>query len=213
MCADIVGPPFGLDSRQLEILAKHGVKRTFRRHTIIINEGDCADAFYVILEGRVRIFVVGRDGKEITFTIQGSGEYFGEMALDGGPRSATIITLEPCRLLVVSREAAESFFSSDPQFAMQLACKLIYRVRMLTHRVKSLALEDVYERFARVVDELAVEQDGVRVIDGKLTQADIASRIGASREMVSRVLTDLKTSGHVSYDRRRIVIHGKLPRK
>ena len=202
---------FGLDASQLAVLSERAETRSFPRMSVIVHEGDPTDAIYIILQGRVRIFLAGHKGKEVTLNVQGPGEYFGELTMDGGPRSASVMTLEPARLMVIPRESLESFFATHPDFAMHLVHKLINRVRVLTERVKSLALQDVYGRFRGMLEELAVEQDGVRVVEGRMTQSDIAARIGASREMVSRILSDLKTGGYVSQDRQRIVIHRKLP--
>src|SRR2546427_10171993 len=105
------------------------------------------------------------------------------MPLDGGPRSASVMTLEPSRFLVVPKSDLEAFIAAHPDFAMGLIRKLIARVRVLTDNVKSLALQDVYGRVTRLLQELAVERDGKMVVVEKLTQLEIASRIGASREM------------------------------
>lgn len=202
---------FGLDAAQLATLSERAVTKSFPRQTVIVSEGDPTDAIYIILEGRVRIYLADHKGKEVTLNVQGAGEYFGELTLDGGPRSASVMTMEPCRFMIVARESLESFFATHPEFAMHLVRKLINRVRVLTERVKSLALQDVYGRFRGMLEELVVERDGERVVEGRMTQSDIASRIGASREMVSRILSDLKTGGYVSQGRHRIVIHRKLP--
>lgn len=204
-------PSFGLDAAQLATLSERAVTKSFPRQTVIVSEGDPTDAIYIILEGRVRIYLADHKGKEVTLNVQGAGEYFGELTLDGGPRSASVMTMEPCRFMIVARESLESFFATHPEFAMHLVRKLINRVRVLTERVKSLALQDVYGRFRGMLEELVVERDGERVVEGRMTQSDIASRIGASREMVSRILSDLKTGGYVSQGRHRIVIHRKLP--
>ena len=202
---------FRLDADQLASLSQFAITKHFPRSNVIVNEGDPTDAVYIILEGRVRIYLADHKGKEVTLNVQGAGEYFGEMTLDGGPRSASVMTLEPCRFMIVPRESLLDFFTNHPEFAMNLVHKLISRVRALTERVKSLALQDVYGRFRGMLEELAIEQDGVRVVEGPMTQSDIASRIGASREMVSRILSDLKTGGYVTQARQRIVLHKKLP--
>lgn len=143
--------------------------------------------------------------------MQGPGEYFGELTLDGGPRSASVMTLEASRFMIIARESLASFFATYPDFAMHLVRKLINRMRVLTERVRSLALQDVYGRFRGMLEELAIEQVGVRVAERRMTQSDIAARIGASRAMASRILSDLKTGGYVTQGRHRIVIHRKLP--
>lgn len=202
---------FALTQSQLAALSVNAVTKSFPRNAIILNEGDPTDAIYVILEGKVRIYVADEKGKEVTLNTQGPGEYLGELTLDGGPRSASVMTLEPCRFMIIPRESLATFFASHPDFAMHLVHKLIHRVRALTDHVKSLALQSVYGRVRQLLMDLAVEQDGARVIEGKLTQLDIASRVGASREMVSRILTDLKSGGYITRGSGRMVLHKKLP--
>jgi CRP/FNR family cyclic AMP-dependent transcriptional regulator len=121
------------------------------------------------------------------------------------------MTLEPCRAYVVARPEIERLFVQNPAFARDLVRKLIARVRSLTTRVRDLALKDVYARLASFVEENAMEQGGQRVIPERLTQNDIAARIGASREMVNRILKDLAAGGYLSIEARQITLHRKLP--
>jgi CRP/FNR family transcriptional regulator, cyclic AMP receptor protein len=204
--------PFpGLQEHMLRELSGRAVTRSFPGNTVIISEGDATDALYVVLSGKVKVFLANENGKEVLLNVEGPGEYFGEMILDGGPRSASVMTLEPSRFLVVPRSDVEAFLTRHPQFAMGLILKLIKRVRVLTDNVKSLALQDVYGRVARMLQELAVEQDGKRVVAEKPTQQEMASRIGASREMVSIILKDLARGGYIEIAGKRIIINKKLP--
>jgi CRP-like cAMP-binding protein len=113
------------------------------------------------------------------------GNYFGELVLDGGPRSASIMALEPCRCFVIPLGDIQGLLDSNPLFAGHLIHMLIGRVRSLVKKVGELALKDVYGRFAKFLDENAIERDGARVVPERLTQQDIAARIGGSREMVA----------------------------
>jgi CRP/FNR family cyclic AMP-dependent transcriptional regulator len=160
----------------------------------------------------VKVYVADEEGHEVTLTIQGAGEYFGEMVLDEGPRSASVLTLEPCRFAVVSREQFTAFLTSHPDFTVRQLRKLIHRTRVLTNNVRSLALLDVYGRVARLLLDLAVEHDGKRVIPDKLTQQDIASRVGASREMVSLILKDLSAGGYISVSGKTITVNKEPPK-
>jgi len=101
--------------------------------------------------------------------------------------------------------------AGSPEFSLHLICKLIRRVRALTNNVKSLALMDVYGRVARMLLELAKERDGALVIEGRPTQQEMASRVGASREMVNRILKDLSEGGYITVGRDRITIARTLP--
>jgi CRP/FNR family cyclic AMP-dependent transcriptional regulator len=205
------GTRFALTPEELRAISAHAVMRAFPRNAVILNEGDRTDTLYVIVEGGVKIFVADADGNEVVFHTQGPGEYFGEMMLDEGPRSASVMTLEPSRFLVVPKAELKTFLARNPQFAVRLIEKLIHRVRSLTERVKNLSLMDVYGRVARLLLDLAEERNGKLLIAGRLTQQDIASRVGASRAMVSRILKDLATGGYISIERDRIVVNREPP--
>lgn len=192
------------------ITAKGGIK-SFPANAIIINEGDCADSLYIILSGRVKIYASNESGKEVVLNTHGPGEYVGEMALDGGPRSASVMTLQPTTCSIVTGDSLREFIAAHPDFAQHLIHKLIRRARTATESVKSLALMDVYGRVTRLLLELATEEGGKLVINGKLTQQDIADRVGSSREMVSRIFKDLTAGGYVSSETGRVVIHKKPP--
>lgn len=204
---------FELGEEELRALSAEGVVRAYRGNTVIVNEGDETDSLYIILSGRVKVFLSDDAGKEIVLAIQGSGEYFGEMVLDGGPRSASVVTLEPSRFAVVPKSSFREFLRAHPEFAIHLIEKLIRRARALTQNVKSLALMDVYGRVARLLLELAVKEDGRLVINERLTQQDIASRVGASREMISKILKDLSIGGYITVERKRITINRTPPRQ
>ena len=197
---------FVLTADELRAISTHAQTRAFPRNAVVLNEGDRTDSLYIILEGRVKAFVADPDGKEVVLSTQGAGEYFGEMVLDEGPRSASIMTLEPSRFLVVPQSDFKDFLLKNPAVAVRVIEKLIHRVRALTESVKSLALMDVYGRVARLLLELAQERDGKLAISERLTQKDIANRIGASREMVSLILKDLTVGGYIRNEGHTIVI-------
>lgn len=200
-----------LSPEELEEVSRHAVQRRFKARTVLMSEGEMTDALYIIVEGKVRAFVSNADGREVVLSTMGPGEYFGELAFDEGPRSASVITLEPCRLLVVPREDFVGFVQSSPAFATHFILRLIGRIRTLTTSVRSLALMDAYGRVARLLLESSVTQDGVQMVPEKLTQMEIASRVGCSREMVSRIFKDLVQGGYISVEPDRIVIHRKPP--
>lgn len=202
---------FTLTDAELKVMAAHGVARSYPKNTIIVAEGDRTDSLYLILEGRVKAFVSDERGHEVVLSTQGPGEYFGEMVLDEGPRSASVITLDAARFLVVSKDEFRAFLANNPAFAVNLLEKLIHRVRTLTASVKSLALMDVYGRVARLLLEMAEDEGGKMVIRERLTQQEIANRVGASREMVSRILKDLTAGGYLAVERNRMVLHRKPP--
>jgi CRP/FNR family cyclic AMP-dependent transcriptional regulator len=200
-----------LSDAELAALSRRATMRSFAKNTVVVSEGDRTDSLYIIVSGRVRVYVSDDQGKEIILNHAGKGEYFGEMVLDEGPRSASVITLEPTRFLVVPKEDFAAFLANSPQFALHLVRKLIRRVRALTHDVKSLALMDVYGRVARMLLDLAVERDGALVIEDRPTQQEMANRIGASREMISKILSELAAGGYIEVARDRITIARALP--
>ncbi|HEY5764092.1 MAG TPA: cyclic nucleotide-binding domain-containing protein, partial [Rhodocyclaceae bacterium] len=143
---------YRLSDAELAAISAHGITRRYPKNTIIVSEGDSTDGLFIVLEGRVKVFVSDEDGHEVVLGTQGPGEYFGEMALlDAGPRSASVMTLEPSQMIVVSRDNFRGFVEGNPAFAFSLIAKLIARVRALTENVKSLALMDVYGRLARLL--------------------------------------------------------------
>jgi CRP/FNR family cyclic AMP-dependent transcriptional regulator len=201
-----------LTEQELHSLAQQSVVRAFPRNAVIVSEGDETDSFYIIIEGRVKVFLANEEGREVVLATQGPGDFFGEMVLDGGPRSASVMTLEPSRFAVIPTQRFREFLHSHPRFSIHLVEKLIRRSRALTENVKSLALMDVYGRIARLLLDLAVDQEGRNVVSERLTQQDIASRVGASREMVSRILRDLVTGGYISIEKKWITIHKNPPK-
>ena len=159
----------------------------------------------------MKVYGAGVNGREVVYTTLGPGEYFGEMTLDGGPRSASVMTLEPTTCVVVTGSHVRDFLGSHPDFALHLIRKLIALVRRSTDTVKRLALDDVYTRITKLLYEMAQEEEGRLVVGERLTQQDIADRVGSSREMVSRIFKQLTIGGYVSSESRRIVLLKKLP--
>lgn len=202
---------FGLASDEVEELTRKAQVRKLPRQALVVSEGDRTDSLYIILSGKVKVFLAD-ETRQLTLRTLGPGDYFGEMVLDEGPRSASVITLEPSTFAVVSREAFEAFISSRPDFTIRLIKKLIHLTRALTSNVRSLALLDVYGRVARLLLELAVERDGKRVIPEKLTQREIANRVGASREMIGLILRDLSVGGYISVSGKEITINREPPK-
>lgn len=182
----------------LRPLAARGELKVVRKHQRLIEEGRYGDELYIILSGRLRAFSRGDNGREITYGIYGPGEYLGEMSLDGGPRSATVVAVEASRCAMVTRQTLLSHIAAHPEFAMELIGKLIRRARAATLNAKELALNDVYGRLKALLESLA-EPDamGAGWIGAFPTHRDIAARLGCSREMVSRLLKDLSGGGYL----------------
>ena len=203
--------PDALDQQLLRAIAEQGGIKRFPAHAVIINEGDTSDTLFIILSGRVKIYSANEAGREIVYMTHGPGEYVGELALDGGERSASVMTLEPTTCSLVSGANLRQFIATHPDFALHLIHKLIWRIRQSTENVKSLALQDVYGRVLRLLQRLAQPEGDQQVVVERLTQQDIAERVGSSREMVSRIFKDLVAGGYIATDGGRIRILKKPP--
>jgi CRP/FNR family cyclic AMP-dependent transcriptional regulator len=195
----------------LRELAARGQVRSFPKNAIIINEGEPGDSLYVVLSGRAKVYVADEEGREMILDTRGPGDLLGEMTLDGGPRSASVMCLEPASFAVVTRAALREAIAADPDFALRLISTLIARARLATDLVKNLALLDVYGRVARLLLQLAVDKDGKQVVAERLTQQDIADRVGASRDMINRIFKELTTGGYLRIENRQIVILRRPP--
>ncbi len=196
----------------LAALAARGELRRYRKGTLLIQEGDLGDTLYIVLAGRVKAFSSDDRDREIVYGVYGPGEYFGEMSLDGGARSASVITLEKTQCVTIARSALTAHIVAHPEFAFELLARVIRRARLATQSARSMALLDVYGRVVQLLNELAVEQpDGTRLITDQLTHAEIASRVGCSREMVSRLMKDLERGEHISRRGKQWVLERRLP--
>ena len=174
----------GLGPDDLATLEQSSSSQTYPKNTIVIQENEPADALYVIESGRVKVYCSDKNGKEFIMNSLGAGDYFGELALlDDSARSASVRTMEPCQFRVVKKEDFSRVLAENPGITQQLMGNLAARVRKLTTDVKNLALQDVYGRVANVLMDMSEERgDGTLFVPEKLTQQDIADRVGASRE-------------------------------
>jgi CRP/FNR family transcriptional regulator, cyclic AMP receptor protein len=213
MPSDLTSIPLfeGVPEADVRALGERTVTRNYPKQAMIINEGDESDSLYLILSGRVKVYLADEHGKELILAIKGPGQYFGEMVLDGEPRSASVMTLEPSQFACLSRADFRVFLLTHAEVALQLIQNLIRLARGLNRSVRNLAMLDVYGRVARTLLELAVERDGKLLIPERLTQKDIAARVGASREMINRILRDLTTGGYVTMEDGRIIINKAPP--
>jgi len=212
--ADPAPPPnHALPPQLLEELARHGVARTYAKGSIVVTEGEPALSMYLIVEGQLRVYVSDEEGREVELNRLGPGEYFGELMLAGEPRSASVQTVGKARLVMISREQFELALRERPDLAFHVIQQLIGRVRALSRNVQGLVAMDVYERVARLFNELAQQGGhGARYVPGPLSQAQIATRVGASRSMIHRILHDLASGGYIELGRERIALLKPLPK-
>ena len=201
----------GLDDADIDQVAAQTSLRQYPKNSVIVNQGDDTDSFYIIIKGKVDVFLHNDKGKEIIINTLGECESFGELAPLGGiPRQASIITTEDSTFGIISRQIFMDTLLINPAVSMRIIDLLISRIQDLTEEVSSLALEDVYNRVVRVLYKHA-ETVGDKLVTEKLTQQNIASRVGATREMVHRILKELKTGGYITIEGKHITIERKLP--
>jgi CRP/FNR family cyclic AMP-dependent transcriptional regulator len=205
----------GLSSEELETLSSSSSSRSFPKNTVVIHENDPADSLFIIETGKVKVYCSDKNGKEFIMNTQAEGDYFGELALlDDSTRSASVRTVEKSSFCIIFKDNFNRVLDEHPNIARKMIRNLAARVRKLTADVKSLALQDVYGRVANVLMDLAEARgDGTLYIPEKLTQQDIADRVGASREMVARILKDLTIGDYIRFEGRHIIINSRLPAK
>lgn len=196
----------------LKSLASHASHRTYAKNAIIVNEGDDAGPLFVILSGKVRVFLSNESGKVITLSIQESGSYFGELSLlDDAPRSASVMTLEKTVCGLIAKSEFKKWLSDHPDASSGIITGLTRRIRTLTESVRGFALFDVYGRLNRLLSELAEDTPGRPTILERPSHQEMANRIGASREMVSKIMKDLVSGGYLTVDGKTIIINRRLP--
>ena len=185
-----------LPEAQLLLLTGVVGRKSFPRGTTIISAGDTNDFLYIIISGRLKVMMSDDEGREVILSILGANEFFGEMGLlDDSPRSASVVALEPCELLSLSKRDFKKCLLDNFELSMTVMRGLVKRLREADGKIGSLALMDVYGRVARLLLEMSEIVDGRKVVTKKLAKQDIAKMIGASREMVSRVMKDLQSGG------------------
>jgi CRP/FNR family cyclic AMP-dependent transcriptional regulator len=209
---DLADDPFASLPSNLKPLAARGVIKAVRKGERVIVEGRMGDELYIILAGRLRAYSRNDKGREITYGIYGPGEYLGEMSLDGGPRSASVVAVEASRCAMVTRQTLLQYIGEHPDFALELIGKLIRRARAATLSARQLALNDAYGRLKLLLESLALPQtDGTSIVAEALSHRDIAHRVGCSREMVTRLMKDLRDGAYISESARGLALRKLLP--
>lgn len=193
-------------------LMGEGALRTFPKKTVLMQEGDAGSVMYLVLSGRVKVYTGDDNGKELVLDYCGPGEIVGEMAMDGGPRCASVVAEETTRCALIPLTSLRERLITDPELSTRIIDLLIQRARFATKRAKDLALANVYNRVTSLITGLAaIDDQGRLVVQEPLSQKNIADRIGCSRDMVNRVFKELTKGGYVAVDGRNITILKKLP--
>jgi len=196
---------------QLRLITTLVTRKSTPRSTTIMAGGDPTDHLYIVLSGRLKVMMSDAEGKEVILSILGPGEFFGEMGLiDDEPRSATVVTIEPCELLSIAKRDFKKCLADNFEMAMAVMRGLVRRLREADRKIGSLALLDVYGRVARLLLDMAENVNGEKVVTKRLPKQDIAKMIGASREMVSRVMKDLQTGGYIEMRGSTIVVRDTI---
>jgi CRP-like cAMP-binding protein len=185
-----------LTNDQAQAIADSIVKRRFRRGEIIVEHGRKSNALYILLNGRARVLTSDSRGREVILAVLQPGDYVGEMSLiDNEPHSATVRAEIQTDMLVLGRLEFSKCLPDTSELAYGILRGLVSRLRAADRQIESLALLDVYGRVARTLLDMAEDVNGVQLIRNKVSRQDMAKVVGASREMVSRVMKDLEERG------------------
>lgn len=201
-----------LETRELEELGSHVHSHTYPKGTQIITEGDDPECLFFVFSGRVKVFLSNDKGKELVMNIHQPGDFFGEVGvLERMPRTASVLALDRTRLGIMSGENFERWLSGNPRTALRLVYDLAHRLRQATDHVRRLSMMDVYGRLAVTIMNLSEEENGERVVRERITQQKLADHIGASREMVSRIMKDLRAGDYIDIEHGHLHIKKPLP--
>ena len=193
--------------QQINTLLAYVQHRSFARNIYVMHAGEETDSLYVMLSGKAKVVRTDDHGREVILGYMGPQDFFGEMGiLDDSPRSASVFTLEPCEMLRLSKTGFMSCVREHSEVAMLVIRNLVKRLRAADRKIESLALVDVSGRVARLLLDLAQETGGKLIVQRAPAKQEIARMIGASREMVSRVIKELEQRALIRVDRRSIII-------
>ncbi len=198
-----------LSAKQLESLVAHTARVAFDKGSVILKEGDVATSFYVINAGQVKVYMTDETdpSREVILKTLGPGDFFGELPLlDQEPRCANVAALDRCHFTVLSYAGFQRVVEESPDIAVRVMETLATRIRHADRKINSLALTDISTRISQTLLELAIVSNGKRVVGEPFTQKDLASMVGASREMVNRTLQDLQDGGYINVQRKSITI-------
>ncbi len=201
-----------LPTELLEALVQHGQVRVLPKGSIVVTEGEPALSMYLVLEGKLRVYMSDESGREVPLNMLEPGAYFGESMLAGKTRSASVQTMVRSRLCMITRDEFEQLLAARPDLAFHVIQNLIQRVRALSRRVQGLVSMDVYERVVGLFNERAQEVDDRRIVPGRLSQQAVADLVGASRSMINRIFKELVEGGYISVGRDAIELRKPLPR-
>jgi len=208
------GVPFfsELSEAALDQLLEHSRTLRLRRNTILMSEGETGESMYIVCSGSVKIFVSDQDGREIVLYIEGPGSHIGEISLlDDEPRTASAITLEATTVFAIPKAGFVSCLEQNPEVALSIIRSMTHRLRRATDAIRSLALDNVYQRLASKLRQLSIIEDGVHLLPRRFSNQELGEMIGASREMVGKIVNDLAKGGYIEQVDRRWCLRKDLP--
>ena len=202
----------GLDAVVCREIVSQGRLQSVSRGAVVVTEGDVPRGLYLVLSGRLKVFLNDDEGREVVLAIEESGSAFGEISLlDEEPRSASVAAIEPCELVIIGKEALLDPLRRNPELSLAMIRSLAALVRRLSGNIRTLALKNIYSRLVHLLESRARHEGDHRVIHERLTHQLMADMIGASREMVSRIMSDLIKGGYIETSRELICIKRRLP--
>ena len=202
----------GLDAVVCREIVSQGRLQSVARGAVVVTEGDVPTGLYLVLSGRLKVFLNDDEGREVVLAIEESGSAFGEISLlDEEPRSASVAAIEPCELVIIGKEALLDLLQRNPELSLAMIRSLAALVRRLSGNIRTLALKNIYSRLVHLLESRARHEGDHRIIHERLTHQLMADMIGASREMVSRIMSDLIKGGYIETSRELICIKRRLP--
>ncbi len=201
-----------LTDRELSLLSAMGRRQKFPTKNMVFQEGEPGDVLLVILSGKVKVVLSGKDGREFILTMLGPGNFFGEMAiLEAAPRSATVMTMEPCEFLLIEQKHLVGLLKTQPLIAVKILKHLSLRLRKTNEQIRGLVMFDIYGRVGRCLLNLAETQgghaNGQFVVPNRPSFQELAKMVGCSREALSRAIKSLKENGCLTVTRNTIYIN------
>lgn len=200
-------------TQPIAALARLGTVHRYAHKALLLREKDAGDALFIVLEGRIRIFTENLDGRRFVIGVYGSGTLFGEGALDGGPRTASVEAVSDVSCAVVHYANLKTHMAADPAFAMALLNELIARSRSVMKRMKALALDSVYQRLRSLIEAESLEHNGELMLALDCSQQEMANRLGSSRDMITKILRELSKGGYLEVSRGSIKVLKPLPKR
>lgn len=198
-----------LTENEIQIIESASYNKCYLKNTVIINEGDETGSLYIVMEGSANALSINSNGKQIILNVFRPGDYFGEMSfIDAEPRSAAVITREKSKITIIKKKVFDQIIADNPKIMLNIMKGLVGKIRRATKQIEDLVFSDVYSRIAGLLIELKNQED---LVSEKLTNTEIAFRVGSSREMVSRIITELKNGGYIEKKNGYITIKKTLP--